>query len=166
MGTTKITAIPGTPFIDIEREVAAPRELVHRAYSDPELLRQWLGPRKYEMIVDAWEPADGRRWRYVHRDADGTEYAFHGVFHGPQTVDRMVQTFEFEGAPGYVSLDAVEFIDQGGRTLIRTHSVHQTVEARDAMIEAGMSSGVEEGFERLDELVGRLGQPVAASASS
>jgi uncharacterized protein YndB with AHSA1/START domain len=155
MGVTKITAPAGVPFIDIEREFAAPRALVHRAYADPELLKQWLGPRKYVMEVEVWEPRDGGRWRYVHRDGESA-YGFHGVFHGPQTEERMLQTFEFDGAPGHVSLESVEFIDRGDRTLVKNHSVYQSVEARDAMVESGMAEGLEDGFDRLDELVERL----------
>jgi uncharacterized protein YndB with AHSA1/START domain len=161
MGVTKITAPAGVPFIDIEREFAAPRALVHRAYSDPELLKQWLGPRKYIMEVEFWEPRDGGRWRYVHRDGENA-YGFHGVFHGPQTEERMLQTFEFEGAPGHVSLESVEFIDRGNRTLVKNHSAYQSVEARDAMVESGMAEGLEDGFNRLDELVARLTAPAGA----
>jgi uncharacterized protein YndB with AHSA1/START domain len=154
--TAQIEAALGVPFIDISRAFDAPRELLFRAYTEPELLKQWLGPRRLEMIVDRWEPRDGGSWRYIHRDVDGSEYAFHGVFHGPQTVESMLQTFEFEGAPGHVSLDKVVFEPEGGRTLMRIHSVYQSVEARDAMIQAGMTSGLNEGFERLDELIERL----------
>jgi len=155
MGTTKIDAPAGVPFIEIEREFDAPRALLYRAYADPELLKQWLGPRKYEMVVDRWEPRDGGSWRYVHKDGT-SEYGFHGVFHGPQSVDGMLQTFEFEGAPGHVSLDSVQFIERDGKTIVRNHSVFQSVAARDAMVEAGMGEGLDDGFTRLDELIARL----------
>ncbi|HEX5465281.1 MAG TPA: SRPBCC family protein [Candidatus Limnocylindrales bacterium] len=153
MATTKVSAEPGRPFIDVEREFDAPRELVFRCHMEPELLKQWLGPGRLEMIVERWEPRDGSAWRYVNREADGTEYGFHGVFHGDPSPEGMVQTFEFEGAPGHVSLDTVTFEERGGRTILRIHSVHQTVEARDAMIAAGMESGVVEGYDRLDEVL-------------
>lgn len=156
MGTTKITAEPGTPFIDVERDFGAPRDLVYRAWTDPELLAQWLGPRRLTMIVDEYDVRDGGRWRYTHRDADGTEYRFHGVFHGPQTPERMTQTFEFDGAPGHVSLEMLTLEERHGRTIARTHSVYQSVEARDAMIAGGMEGGMNEGFERLDELLASL----------
>jgi uncharacterized protein YndB with AHSA1/START domain len=156
VGTTKIDAPAGVPFIDISREFDAPRELLYRAYTEPELVKQWLGPRKYEMVIDRWEPRDGGTWRYVHRDDDGNAYGFHGVFHGPQTVDGMLQTFEFEGAPGHVSLDSLKFDERGGRTVIRTHSVYQSLEARDAMVASSMGEGVNEGFNRLDDLIARL----------
>jgi uncharacterized protein YndB with AHSA1/START domain len=164
MGTTEISAPAGVPFIDMSRAFDAPRELLYRAYTEPELLVQWLGPRKYEMVVERWEPRDGGSWRYVHRDADGNAYGFHGVFHGPQTVDGMLQTFEFDGAPGHVSLDALVFEEQGDRTIIRNHSVFQSVADRDAMIEAGMAGGVNEGFDRLDELIARMGAATAGAS--
>ncbi|HET7701798.1 MAG TPA: SRPBCC family protein [Candidatus Limnocylindrales bacterium] len=157
MSRTTIDAPAGQPFIDVSREFDAPRDLVFRAFSEPELLAQWLGPRKYEMIVDEYDVRAGGSWRYRHRGADGTEHAFHGVFHGDQTPDGMLQTFEYEGAPGHVSLDQLVLEDNGGRTVVRGHSVYQSVAARDAMIESGMEGGMNEGFDRLDELLaGRL----------
>jgi len=161
MTSTRIDAPAGVPFIDITREFDAPRDLVFRAYTEPELLAQWLGPRKYEMTIDSWEPRDGGRWRYVHGDEEGNVWGFHGVFHGDQTPDRMVQTFEFEGWPGHVSLETLVFEDHDGRTTIRNHSVYQSVEDRDAMVESGMESGVNDGYAQLDELLARLREPVA-----
>ena len=162
MSTLTVTAEPGTPFIDVTRDFRAPRELLLRAHTEPELVKQWLGPRKYEMVIDHYDARDGGSYRYEHRDRDGHSYGFHGVFHGPQTVDGLVQTFEYEGAPGHVSLDSIRFEDLGdGMTRIHGHSVFQTVEARDAMVEAGMQSGLEDGYDRLDELVERLAAPVA-----
>jgi uncharacterized protein YndB with AHSA1/START domain len=156
MPKARITAEPGLPFIDIEREFDAPRDLILRAHTDPDLLVQWLGPRKYEMTVDRWEVRDGGAWRYVNRDGEGNEFAFRGVFHGAPTPDGLVQTFEYEGAPGHVSLESLTLEEREGRTLVRIHSVHQSVKARDAMVESGMEGGVQEGYERLDELVARL----------
>ena len=130
-----ITAEPGSHAVITEREVAAPRDVLFRCYTDPTLLAKWLGPRKYEMRVEAFDLRDGGRWRYVHADpATGAEYVFHGVFHGEPSPDGWAQTFEFLGAPGYVSLDTLQLVDRGGRTLVRTTSVYQSVEARDAMV--------------------------------
>lgn len=155
-----VTAEPGTPFIEIAREIDAPRDLVFRAYTEPDLLVRWLGPRTIAMTVEAWDVRDGGRWQYTHRDPAGHAYVFHGVFHGPQTPDRMTQTFEFDGAPGHVALSWVDFVEAGGRTLILTRQVHQTVDARDAVVGSGMAAGMSEGFERLDDLLTGL-VPVA-----
>jgi uncharacterized protein YndB with AHSA1/START domain len=160
MARTQITAEPGVPFLDITREFDAPRDLIFRAHTEPELLTQWLGPRKYRMTVERWDVRDGGAYRYTHRDDDGNEYGFHGVFHGAPTPERMVQTFEFDGAPGHVSLDTLTLEERDGRTRVSIHSVFQSVEDRDAMVQHGMGEGVEEGYERLDELVARLA-PVA-----
>jgi uncharacterized protein YndB with AHSA1/START domain len=161
MGTTTITTEPGVPFIDVEREFDAPRELVYRAYTDPDLLVQWLGPRKYAMTVERWEPREGGAWRYTHRDADGNAWGFHGVFHGDPSPDQMVQTFEFDGAPGHVSLESLRLDERDGRTVVRSHSVYQSVEARDAMAASGMAEGMNDGFMRLDALLATLAAPVA-----
>ncbi len=156
MATTRITATPGLPYIEISREFVATRDLLFRAHTDPELMVQWLGPRRLAMRVDRMELRDGGTWRYVHKDADGTEYGFHGVFHGTPSPDGIVQTFEFEGAPGHVSLDSLIFDEQDGLTVIHAKSVHQSVEARDAVVASGMESGLTEGYQRLDELIAKL----------
>ncbi len=160
MTKTQIDAPAGVPFIDITREFDAPRDLVFKAYSDPELIVQWLGPRKYTMDLDAWDVRDGGTWRYTHRDEQGNAYGFHGVFHGTQSADGMVQTFEFDGWPGHVSLESITFEDRGGKTVIHNHSTYQSVADRDGMIESGMEEGMNEGFDRLDEVLAKLRQPV------
>ena len=108
------------------------------------------------MVIDEYDLRDGGRWRYVHRDDAGNEWAFHGVFHGTPSVDGLTQTFEYEGAPGHVSLDALTFEAEDGRTVVHTHSVYQSLEARDAMVAGGMADGMDDGYARLDELIGRL----------
>jgi uncharacterized protein YndB with AHSA1/START domain len=156
MSKTQITAEPGIPQIVITREFDAPRDLVFRAYSDPELLVQWLGPRDLAMTIDRYDFRDGGTWRYVHKDAAGNEYGFHGVFHGTPSPDGIVQTFEFEGVPGHVALDTITLEQRGPRTLMRTVSSFQSVEDRDAMIASGMERGVHDSTERLAELLSRL----------
>lgn len=156
MTTTRLVAEPGSALISVEREVDAPRDLVFRAWTDPELLAQWLGPRRLAMRVEAFDVRHGGTWRYVSVDTDGSEYGFRGVFHGSPSPDLMIQTFEFEGAPGHVSLDTLVLEDLGGRTRIRSTSAFGSVEARDAMLASGMEGGMNEGFDRLDELVARL----------
>ena len=153
-----ITAEPGVPQVLTSRELDAPRDLVYRAFTEPELLVQWLGPRKYTMTVDRFDLRDGGTWRYVHADDAGHAFGFHGVFHGTPSPEGMVQTFEFEGAPGHVSMDTVTFEEKDGKTTVRTNSGFQSVEARDAMVGAGMESGLQEGYERLDELMSAGGQ--------
>jgi uncharacterized protein YndB with AHSA1/START domain len=158
---SQIVAEPGVLQIVIAREFDAPRALVYRVHTDPELLVQWLGPRRLTTHVERWDIRDGGTWRYINRDGDGTEYSFHGVFHGtPSPEGGIVQTFEFEGWSGHVSLQTLTFEERGGKTLVRVNSVFQSVEDRDAMLESGMEDGFNQGYERLDELLARLVQEV------
>ena len=155
MADIRVTAPAGTPFIEVEREFDAPRELVFRAWTDPKLLVRWLGPRRLQMRVDHWELDEhGGSYRYINFGESGEEHAFHGSFHRT-TADpyTLLQTFEYEGAPGYVSLDELKLVEEGGKTIAKLRSVHQTVEARDAMVEAGMAEGMNDGFDKLDELL-------------
>ncbi len=155
MTETRVSAPPGTPFIEVERAFDAPRDLVYRAWTDPQLIARWLGPRRLTMRIDYWDLGErGGSYRYVHAGDDGVEHAFHGSFHRT-TADpyTLLQTFEYEGAAGHVSLDELRLEERDGRTIARIHSVHQSVEARDAMVEAGMSEGMNDGFERLDSLL-------------
>jgi uncharacterized protein YndB with AHSA1/START domain len=161
MAKTTIDVPEGLPYVDITREFNAPRDLIYRAYTDPELLPQWLGPRGYSMNVEKWEVRDGGAWRYVQTDPDGNLWGVHGVFHGAQTPDQMIQTFEFEGVPGHVSFSELRLEENDGKTTAYTHSVFMSLEDRDGMVQSGMETGVVEGYERLDELIAKL-VPVAS----
>ena len=142
MTALQVTATPGVPQVLTSRTFDAPRDLVFRAFSEPELLVQWLGPRQYTMTIDRYDFRDGGSYRYVHADDAGNAFGFHGVFHGDPSPDAMVQTFEFEGAPGNVSMDTVTLEEHDGKTTVRTNSLFQSVEARDAMYESGMADGM------------------------
>lgn len=150
-----VVAEPGKQEIIMTREFDAPRELVFKAHIDPKLYVQWLGPHGYEMILETFEPVSGGRYRYIHKDKDGNEYGFHGTFHA-MSLESMVQTFEFEGYPGHVSLDSMTLEElPGNRTKATIHSVFQSVSDRDGMIQNGMERGVTEGYERLDEILAK-----------
>lgn len=153
---TIITAPEALPYVDIERDFDAPIASVYRAYTEPDLVKQWLGPRGYEMDVEAYDVRTGGHYRYIHRDPSGAEYAFRGSFHSATENEQIIQTFEFEGFPGVVSIESVVFEDLGdGRTRTRAHAVYPTLEARDGIVASGMERGITEGHERLDELLGR-----------
>ena len=156
MSTIDVIAEPGVPQVITSRAFDAPRELVFRAFTEPDLLVQWLGPRRLKMQVDRFETGHGGSYRYVHRDDDGNEYGFRGVFHGEPSMDQLVQTFEWEGMPGHVSLDTATFEERDGTTIVRTNSVFQSVEDRDGMVGSGMTDGMNEGYEQLDELLEKL----------
>ncbi|MFI6031034.1 SRPBCC domain-containing protein [Amycolatopsis magusensis] len=153
MTGTTITAQPGTPFIEVVREFDAPPQLLFRASTDPELLARWMGPREVEIRVLEFDARPGGRYRYVHTDDEG-EYYFNGVFHTVVPNQQIVQTFEYEGWPGSVSLESSTFEDLGGRTRLRNRSVFPSVEARDTAVESGMEYGIRDSMDRLAALVG------------
>jgi uncharacterized protein YndB with AHSA1/START domain len=153
---TEIVAEPGVPQIVITREFEAPRELVFRAHTDPELIAQWLGPRRLQTRFDRFEPRDGGTWRFVQWGEDGYEHGFHGVFHGTPTPDAMVRTFEYEGMPGHVLMETLTLTERDGRTLLRANTVFQSVADRDAMVASGMAEGAHDSMDRLEELLARL----------
>ena len=88
MSELQVTAEPGVPQVLTSRDLDAPVALVYRAFTEPELIAQWLGPRKYTMTVDRYDLRDGGTWRYVHTDEAGNAYGFHGVFHGEPVTRR------------------------------------------------------------------------------
>lgn len=159
MNRTRITAEPGKQELFITREFDAPRDLVFRAFTDPKLYTQWLGPRRFAMTLEKFEPRNGGMWRYMSRDKDGNEYGFHGVNHEVLPPERIIGTFEFEGLPekGHVSLETVKFEElPGGRTEITIQAVFQSIADRDGMLQSGMEAGVNESHERLDEVLQKI----------
>jgi uncharacterized protein YndB with AHSA1/START domain len=156
---TTITAEPGKQELFVTREFDYPRDLVFRAHTEPDLYARWLGPRGLSTTFETFEPHSGGRWRFIQRDQAGNEFAFHGVSHEVLAPERIIGTFEFEGLPepGHVLLETVTFEElPGGRTRLHAHSVFQSVADRDGMVEAGMETGVVEGYERLDEVLAEL----------
>ena len=99
---TRVTADPNLPTIEIVREFDAPVEAVFRAHTDPELVKQWLGPRGMTMTIERHDAQTGGAYRYVHTGGDGVDHRFYGSFHEIRPNDRIVQTFTYEGAPDSV----------------------------------------------------------------
>ena len=155
---TTITAEPGKQELFVTREFDAPRELVFKAHTDPSLFIQWMGPRDLTTNLETFEPVSGGKWRFTQKDPEGNEFGFHGVFH-EVSPERVIQTFEFDGLPesGHVVLETMRLEDlPNGRTRLTTQSVYQSVADRDGMVQAGMESGVVEGYERLDEILANM----------
>ncbi len=156
---TVIIAEPGKQELFITREFDAPRELVFKAFTDPELYVQWFGPRDLTTTLETFEPTSGGRWRCIQKDKDGNEFGFHGVNHEVLAPERIIGTFEFEGLPesGHVLLETIKFEElPGWRTRMTGQSVFQTVEDRDGMVQAGMESGTVDSYERLDEILEKM----------
>jgi uncharacterized protein YndB with AHSA1/START domain len=153
---TKVTT-PSDREIATERVFDAPRERVFAAFTDPELIPEWWGPRGTTTIVEEMDVRRGGRWRFVHRNEDGSEDAFHGTYREVTPSERIVQTFEWEGMPGHVLVETATFEDLGEQTRVRTVSLFHTREERDGMLESGMEDGMSESHARFDELMERLG---------
>ena len=157
--TTTVLAEPGKQEILITREFDAPRELVFKAVTDPELIPQWWGPRYLSTEVDKMDVRPGGQWRFINRDAEGKEYAFHGVYHEILAPERIIDTFEFEGLPetGHVTLETMKLEKlPGGRTKLTVQSVFQSVADRDGMLQSGMQEGVNDTYDRLAELLKKM----------
>ena len=153
---TRIIAERGKQEVIITRVFDAPRTLVFRANTDRNLISQWWGPKRFTTTIDKMDVKPGGQWRFVQRDAAGNEYAFHGVYHEVRSPERIVDTFEFEGMPGHVSLETCTLEDIGGKTKVTTKSVYQSVEDRDEALASGMEKGVLETMDRLAELLAKL----------
>ncbi len=157
---TRIIAERGKQDVTIVREFDAPRELVFKAHADPKYIAQWLGPRDRVMKIDYYHSKSGGAYRYTIEDQSGSEIAaFNGAIHEVTAPERIIQTFEFEGLPerGHVTLDCMTFEKlAGNRTRVTTHSVCRTQGDRDAMMASGMETGVNEGYEKLDEILAKM----------
>jgi uncharacterized protein YndB with AHSA1/START domain len=151
-----ITVPEGLPFIDYQREFDFPVADVFRAHAEPDLVKEWLGPRRLKMEIDHYDFRSGGTYSYIHTGEDGVQYRFNGVFHTVRKNEFAIQTFEFGGYPDVVSLEFMTFEDLGdGRCRLTGHSVYPSMESRDGMASSGMEGGMTEGYDRLDELLSR-----------
>src|ERR1043166_9381197 len=107
MSSANLIAEPGKHEIIMWRVFDAPRELVFKVMTDPELIPQWWGLRDNTTVVDAMDVRAGGLWRYVQRDQHGNEFAFHCVYHSITAPEQVIDTFEFEGIPGHVILETM-----------------------------------------------------------
>ena len=135
--------------LQITRTFEAPRDLVFRVVTDPAAIPQCWGLRAMTTTVDEMDVRPGGRWRFVSRDADGNEYAFRGEYREVVAPERIVQTFEFEGMPGAISLETMTLEERDGRTLVTAHSRYDSAEACAAHVDSGMEGGARETYDRL-----------------
>jgi uncharacterized protein YndB with AHSA1/START domain len=152
-GATTIST-PSEREIASERIFEAPRERVFAAYTDPELIARWWGPRGTSTSVEQMDVRPGGVWRFVIRnDSDGELSAFKGVYREITPPERIVQTFEWEGMPGHVVIETASFEALGERTRVRGVSLFHTAAERDGMLASGMEKGLSESHDRLAELL-------------
>jgi uncharacterized protein YndB with AHSA1/START domain len=154
--TTKkatVTVDADVPMVRITREFDAPPAKVFRAHADRDLFVQWNGPNDLRTSIEDFDFRTGGSYRYTMR-RDDFEGGFHGSFHEIRENELIVQTFTFDGMPDGVALEKLHFEDLGnGRTRLVATSLVDSFADRDAFIASGMESGVQEGYQRLDQLL-------------
>jgi uncharacterized protein YndB with AHSA1/START domain len=152
MSSTLTVTLPSDKEIVLTREFDAPRDLVFRAFSSCDHLKHWWGQAGSTITECRMEFRPGGAWRMVERDAGGQEWGFRGEIREVVPPEKIVQTFEFDGMPGHVSVETLVLEDLGGtRTRLVTTSLFSSVEDRDGMIQSGMEKGASESYARLAE---------------
>jgi len=153
-GTAKVT-LPGDKQILITREFDAPKELVYKAWTTPELVRQWWCGERGEMTVCEIDLQVGGKWRYAMIANEGFEVAFHGEYRKLVPNERMVSTEAYEGIPDpdeHAALNTLTLTEVDGRTTLSVLVEHPTQAGRDMHIESGMEGGMQEALDRLERV--------------
>jgi uncharacterized protein YndB with AHSA1/START domain len=150
-GTATVT-LPTDEEILITRELDAPRHLVYRAYTTPELVRRWWPGRRGEMTVAEIDLRVGGAWRYAMVADGGFEVAFHGEYREIVPAERVVFTEIFEAMPGEPALNTATFAEADGRTIFTLRTRVESREVRDMILATGMEAGMQEGMDLLEEL--------------
>jgi uncharacterized protein YndB with AHSA1/START domain len=140
----------------MSRTFDAPRELVWKVTTDPQLVPEWWGPRGYKTIIDKMDFRVGGAWRYIQFDAEGNEHAFNGVYKDIQAPERLVYTFEYEPVAGHISTDTITLKELAdGKTLVTSRTTFDSLEDLDGMLQSGMEGGATETWDRLEELLAK-----------
>lgn len=153
--------LPAETQILIVREFDAPKHLVYRAYTEPDLIKQWWSGQRGTVVSAEVDLRVGGNWRYVMTANEGFEVAFHGTFREIVPNERLVTTEVFEGAPVEnededAALNFVTFEETDGRTTLTTLVECHTREVRDIIIESGMEGGMQEAMDRLEQVANSL----------
>jgi uncharacterized protein YndB with AHSA1/START domain len=156
-GNKLTVTTPSDKEIRMTRVFDAPRDLVFEAHTSCEHMSNWWGPRKYEFASCELDFRPGGKWRIVHKSpGDEEDHGFRGEFREIVRPERIVWTFEYEGAPGQIAVETMTLEEQNGKTTITANSVYDSVEDRDGMLNSGMETGAAETYERLDEYLAKL----------
>jgi len=147
--------LPTDKQILITREFDAPKRLVYKAWTTPELVKRWWHANRGEVTLVEIDLRVGGKWRYVWRKDDGVEMAMGGSFREVVPPERIVST-ESWGPEWPETLNTITFTEARGRTTITLRVLYPTKDARDAALKTGMKEGMDASFARFDELLGRL----------
>jgi uncharacterized protein YndB with AHSA1/START domain len=141
--------------IRIERIFNASRDRVWQAMTDPELVAEWWG-RGNKLVIEKLEVKRGGHWRFVEHSADGV-HGFEGRFREVTPPERVVQTFEWDGMPGYVIINTMTLEAIGDdRTRMVTTSQFYSTEERDGMLQSGMEGGMNQSYAALDRVLAKM----------
>ena len=151
-----VVTLPTDEQILITREFDAPRELVYKAYTTPELVRRWWHAKRGEMTVCEIDLRVGGEWRYVMVARGDMEVAFHGEYREIVPNERLVSTEVFEGFPDAESLNTLTLTEANGRTKLEILVQHENKEHRDAHVNSGMEDGLQDALDLLEEVAGSL----------
>jgi uncharacterized protein YndB with AHSA1/START domain len=161
MPNTLTVNTPSDREIVLTREFDAPRALVFDALSKAEHLRHWWGQAGSTLAQCEMDFRPGGKWRFVERDKDGREWGFRGEVREIVRPEKIVETFEFDGMPGHVSVETMRLDDlEVGRTRITITSLFDSVEDRDGMLQSGMEKGAGESYDRLEAYLKTLASAV------
>jgi len=153
---TQIIAEEGKQELFIIREFDIQRELVFKAFAEPELLVQWMGPDDLEMKLEKYDHKSHGSYRYTHSDKNGNTYGFNGVIHEVAFPERIIRTFEFEGmaTKGHVALEFItlDHLNEN-KTKLVAQTVFRSVADRDGMLKSGMEKGVADSYNKLENLL-------------
>src|SRR6266496_1235104 len=150
-GTLQVTT-PSDREIVLTRVFDAPRQLVFDAFTKPELLKRWFGPRGWSLVVCDVDLRVGGGFRFVMRGPDGKEMGMRGVYREIVAPERSVHMESFDDYPGESQVTAV-FIEQGGKTTLTATVLYPSKEVRDIVIKSGMEHGAAESYDKLAELL-------------
>jgi uncharacterized protein YndB with AHSA1/START domain/DNA-binding transcriptional ArsR family regulator len=153
-GTATVT-LPSDREILITREFDAPKHLVYKAWTTPELVKRWWHANRGEMTIAEIDLRVGGMWRYVSVTPDGFEVGFHGEFREVVPNERLVSTEVYEGIPDaeeHAALDTLTLTEVDGRTTLTVLVQHPTKEGRDAHINSGMEAGMQDAMDLLEEV--------------
>src|SRR5205807_5033670 len=150
-GTLKVTT-PTDREIVLTRVFDAPRRLVWDAFTKPELLKRWFGPRGWWLVVWEVDLKVGGGFRFVLRGPDGKDMGMRGVYRAIVPPERSVHMESFDDYPGESQVTGV-FVEQGGKTTLTATVLYPSQEVRDAVIKSGMEHGAAETYDRLAELL-------------
>jgi uncharacterized protein YndB with AHSA1/START domain len=154
-GSATVT-LPADEQILITREFDAPKDLVYKAWTTPELVKQWWSGERGEVTLAEIDLRVGGSWRYV-MTGDGFEVGFHGEYQELVPNERIVSTEVFEGMPDAASLNTLTLTETDGRTLLTILVQHSSKEHRDGHVNSGMEGGLQESLDALERVVRSLG---------